>query len=82
MEIQRDLGSDIVMAFDECPPHPCSHEDASRSLDLTLRWAARCQAWWEMQPTHNRPLVFGIVPWARSRLPAGAAPAFRHARPA
>ena len=41
MEIQRDLGSDIVMAFDECPPYPCSHEDASRSLDLTLRWARR-----------------------------------------
>ena len=46
MEIQRDLDSDIVMTFDECPPHPCAHEDASRSLDLTLRWAARCKAWW------------------------------------
>lgn len=61
MEIQRDLGSDIVMAFDECPPHPCSFEDASRSLDLTLRWAERCRAWWETQPAENRPLVFGIV---------------------
>ena len=61
MEIQRDLGSDIVMAFDECPPHPCSHEDASRSLDLTLRWAARCKAWWDTQPVETRPLVFGIV---------------------
>lgn len=61
MEIQRDLGSDIVMAFDECPPHPCSFEDASRSLDLTLRWAERCRAWWETQPVENRPLVFGIV---------------------
>lgn len=61
MEIQRDLGSDIVMAFDECPPFPCSHEDASRSLDLTLRWAKRCKAWWAGQPAENRPLVFGIV---------------------
>lgn len=61
MEIQRDLGSDIVMAFDECPPHPCSHEDAARSLDLTLRWAARCKAWWAGQPQEGRPLVFGIV---------------------
>lgn len=61
MEIQRDLGSDIVMAFDECPPHPCSHDDASVSLDLTLRWAARCQAWWAAQPAEGRPLVFGIV---------------------
>ncbi len=61
MEIQRDLGSDIVMAFDECPPYPCSHEDASRSLDLTLRWARRCQEWWAAQPPESRPLVFGIV---------------------
>ncbi len=61
MEIQRDLGSDIVMAFDECPPHPCNYEDAAKSLDLTLRWAQRCRAWWDAQPTADRPLVFGIV---------------------
>jgi len=61
MEIQRDLGSDIVMAFDECPPHPCSREDAATSLDLTLRWARRCKAWWEEQPREARPLLFGIV---------------------
>ena len=61
MEIQRDLGSDIVMLFDECPPHPCSHEDADKSLDLTLAWAKRCRTWWDTQPTEGRPLVFGIV---------------------
>ena len=61
MEIQRDLGSDIVMAFDECPPHPCTHEAASKSLDLTLRWARRCKDWWETQPSESRPLVFGIT---------------------
>jgi len=61
MAIQNDLGSDIVMAFDECPPYPCSHDDASRSLDLTLRWAARCQAWWRQQEQEKPPLVFGIV---------------------
>jgi queuine tRNA-ribosyltransferase len=61
MEIQRDLGSDIVMLFDECPPHPCTHADADKSLDLTLAWAKRCRAWWDAQPTENRPLVFGIV---------------------
>lgn len=60
MEIQRDLGSDIVMAFDECPPFPCSQEDAEKSLALTLRWAARCKAWWQEQPTPH-PLLFGIV---------------------
>ena len=61
MEIQRDLGSDIAMAFDECPPHPCAHEAASKSLDLTLRWARRCKDWWESQPEESRPLVFGIA---------------------
>ncbi len=61
MEIQHDLGSDIVMLFDECPPHPCGYDDAAKSLDLTLRWAARCRAWWDTRPTENRPLLFGIV---------------------
>lgn len=59
MQIQRDLGSDIVMAFDECPPHPCPHEAAAKSLDLTLRWARRCREWWGRQS--DRPLVFGIT---------------------
>ncbi len=57
MAIQRDLGSDIAMVFDECPPHPCSHQDASDSLDLTLRWAADSKA----QPHADGQLVFGIV---------------------
>ena len=61
MEIQRDLDSDIVMAFDECPAHPCSFADASRSLDLTLRWASRCKAWWQRERDEDRPLLFGIV---------------------
>lgn len=59
MAIQWSLGSDIVMAFDECPPYPCSHEDAAKSLELTERWAKRCKEWWNIQ--NNRPLVFGIV---------------------
>jgi len=61
MEIQRDLDADVVMAFDECPPHPCTHGDAARSLDLTLRWAARSIAWWRDNAGGDRPLVFGIA---------------------
>lgn len=61
MEIQCSLGSDIVMAFDECPPYPCEEAAASRSLDLTLRWARRCRQWWDARPPESRPLVFGIV---------------------
>src|SRR5678815_6077179 len=43
MRIQATLGSDICMLFDECPPHPCSYEDAAASLERTLRWAAICK---------------------------------------
>jgi queuine tRNA-ribosyltransferase len=41
MEIQRLLGSDIVMAFDECTPHPATREQAEASMRLSMRWAAR-----------------------------------------
>jgi queuine tRNA-ribosyltransferase len=41
MEIQAGLGSDIVMAFDECTPHPCTRDEALKSLRLTERWARR-----------------------------------------
>ena len=62
MEIQHTLGSDIVMAFDECPPHPCTHEQAARSLDLTLRWEQRSIDWWAgRNDAGERPLLFGIV---------------------
>ena len=61
MEIQEALGSDIVMAFDECPPHPCAREEAARSLELTLRWERRCIDWWAGRGGGDRPLLFGIV---------------------
>jgi queuine tRNA-ribosyltransferase len=64
MEIQAVLGSDIAMLFDECPPHPCDESYASKSLDLTLRWARRCREWVDQnQPkTNGQPQMhFGIV---------------------
>ncbi len=65
MEIQSVLGSDINMAFDECPPYPCEHDYADKSLDLTLRWARRCRDWAAAHPlseTTGLPqLRFGIV---------------------
>jgi len=42
MDIQRVIGADIIMAFDECTPWPCEYEYASKSLDLTHRWLTRC----------------------------------------
>jgi queuine tRNA-ribosyltransferase len=42
MDIQRVIGADIIMAFDECTPWPCDYEYASKSLDLTHQWLRRC----------------------------------------
>ena len=42
MDIQRTLGADIIMAFDECTPYPCEYSYAKKSLDLTNRWLERC----------------------------------------
>ena len=55
MEIQSDLGSDIAMLFDECPPYPCERKYAEDSLDLTLAWAKRCRSFIDK----NRPSASG-----------------------
>lgn len=58
MEIQNALGSDIMMAFDECPPYPATYEYMRRSVERTSRWAERCLK------AHQRPNeqgLFGIV---------------------
>ena len=57
MEIQRVLNSDIVMAFDECTPYPCSYEDAKESLEITLRWETQSRN----EPLNDGQLRFGIV---------------------
>ncbi len=44
MQVQRKIGADIVMAFDECPPYPCDYKYALNSMDLTHRWLDRCIA--------------------------------------
>jgi queuine tRNA-ribosyltransferase len=57
MEIQRLLGSDIVMAFDECTPHPAAPEVAAASMRLSMRWAARSKEAFGERPGH---MLFGI----------------------
>ncbi len=57
MAIQRTLGSDIVMAFDECTPYPCSHEQAEKSLEITTRWETISRE----QPLDPGQQLFGIV---------------------
>ena len=55
--VQTALGSDIVMAFDECVPYPADHDYAERSLEQTLRWAKRCRA----AMARSDQGLFGIV---------------------
>lgn len=58
MEIQRLLGSDIVMAFDECTPYPATHDVAKNSMQLSMRWAKRSK---EAFGAPDRQALFGIV---------------------
>lgn len=50
VDIQRAIGSDIMMVLDECPPYPSEYAYAKKSMEMTHRWAARCKAHWETQP--------------------------------
>ncbi|MFO1499161.1 MAG: tRNA guanosine(34) transglycosylase Tgt [Verrucomicrobiota bacterium] len=57
MQVQRDLGSDIAMVFDECPPHTSPPQAMQDAVDRTLRWAAECRE----QARAPGQQVFGIV---------------------
>lgn len=50
MDIQRSIGADIIMAFDECTPYPCEHRQARKSMDMTHRWLKRCMAYLKDSP--------------------------------
>lgn len=57
MEIQRFLGSDIAMVFDECPPHDCAPKAAAEGVQRTIAWARECRE----QPRAEGQMMFGIV---------------------
>lgn len=57
MRVQRELGSDVVMIFDECTPYPASETQAKESMELSLRWAARSKTAHGDSPS----ALFGIV---------------------
>ena len=67
MEIQRKIGADIFMAFDECTPFPCEYNQAKLSMELTHRWLKRCINWTKTHEeiyTHKQnlfPIVQGSV---------------------
>jgi len=57
MQVQRDLGSDVVMIFDECTPYPVSEDAAQQSMELSLRWAERSKT----AHGNNPAALFGII---------------------
>ncbi|TAH42219.1 MAG: tRNA guanosine(34) transglycosylase Tgt [Bacteroidetes bacterium] len=67
MDIQRTIGADIIMAFDECTPYPCDYNYAKKSMEMTHRWLSRCCA--RIDETENKygyeqslfPIVQGSV---------------------
>lgn len=67
VDIQRTIGADIIMAFDECTPYPCSYEYAKNSMHMTHRWLLRCQERFaQTQPKYEYnqtlfPIVQGSV---------------------
>ncbi len=57
MEIQQDIGADIIMAFDECSPYPCTYEQAKLAMERTHRWLERCYH----SKTNPKQALFPIV---------------------
>ena len=58
IQIQRDIGADVIMVLDECTPYPVSYEYAKRSNEMTLRWARRCK---DEASKGTSQALFGIV---------------------
>ncbi len=58
MEIENDLGSDIMMAFDECCPYPSTYDYTKRSMERTTRWAKRCK---QAHQNTEKQALFGII---------------------
>jgi queuine tRNA-ribosyltransferase len=58
MEIEKSLGADIIMAFDECTPYPCDWDYAKNSMERTIRWLKRCK---DAHHNTEKQALFGIV---------------------
>jgi len=61
MQIQRELGADIVMCFDECTPYPATKDQAATSMQLSMRWAKRCKQAHAEQVYDSPAALFGII---------------------
>lgn len=62
MDIQRSIGADIIMAFDECTPYPCEYNYAKKSMQMTHRWLARClQRLDQTEPKYGYEQIFAPI---------------------
>lgn len=63
IEIQQNIGSDIMMVLDECTPYPCEYEYARKSMQLTVHWAERAKIYWENSVKYraNKQVLYAIV---------------------
>ena len=59
MQVQRALGSDVAMVFDECTPYPAGQREARESMELSLRWSARSRRAFDTEP--GAGVLFGII---------------------
>ncbi len=61
MQIQKVIGADIIMCFDECTPYPATYEYARNSMQMSLKWAKRCKDEFYKDDAKNTQALFGIV---------------------
>ncbi|MDR0398831.1 MAG: tRNA guanosine(34) transglycosylase Tgt [Endomicrobium sp.] len=61
MQVQKDIGADIIMCFDECAPYPSDYTYAKNSMELSLRWAKRCKTEFYKDNAHETQALFGII---------------------
>lgn len=59
--VQKKIGADIIMCFDECTPYPASYEYAKNSMELSLRWAKRCKDEFYNDNSFEKQALFGII---------------------
>jgi queuine tRNA-ribosyltransferase len=61
MQVQKDIGADIIMCFDECTPYPVDYEYAKASMELSLKWAKRCKEEFCKDNSYKTQSLFGII---------------------
>jgi queuine tRNA-ribosyltransferase len=61
IQVQKDIGADIIMCFDECTPYPADYSYAKNSMELSLRWAKRCKTEFYKDNACEAQALFGII---------------------